>query len=144
MSFNIEIRSGSTIRLLTKGKYCDRDIVITAIDADTPAEDIQGVIKAGTYVPGDTFTTSRGEWYYIPMRFMHNGNEYSELSTEGLLGGIVTYVSADGERHEAGTGGTFTDKGEITILEDCDTRELSNYPAEYDWFTKHYTLQSGS
>lgn len=30
MSFNIEIAGGSTVRLPTAGKYCDRDIVITA------------------------------------------------------------------------------------------------------------------
>lgn len=30
MSFNIEVESGKTVRLPTKGKYCDRDIVITA------------------------------------------------------------------------------------------------------------------
>lgn len=31
MSFNIEIESGTSVRLTTAGKYCDRDIVITAI-----------------------------------------------------------------------------------------------------------------
>ena len=30
MSHNIEVQGGSTVRLPTKGKYCDRDIVITA------------------------------------------------------------------------------------------------------------------
>lgn len=30
MSFNIEIESGSSVRLPTSGKYCDRDIIITA------------------------------------------------------------------------------------------------------------------
>ena len=30
MSFNIEVEGGKTVRLPTKGKYCDRDIVITA------------------------------------------------------------------------------------------------------------------
>jgi hypothetical protein len=30
MSFNIEVDGGSSVRLPTAGKYCDRDIVITA------------------------------------------------------------------------------------------------------------------
>lgn len=30
MSFNIEIQGGTSVRLTTKGKYCDRDIVVTA------------------------------------------------------------------------------------------------------------------
>lgn len=28
--FNVEVAGGSSVRLLTKGKYCDRDIVVTA------------------------------------------------------------------------------------------------------------------
>lgn len=31
MSFNIDVEGGSSIRLPTAGKYCDRDIVITAL-----------------------------------------------------------------------------------------------------------------
>lgn len=31
MSFNIEVEGGSSVRLPTAGKYCDRDIVITAL-----------------------------------------------------------------------------------------------------------------
>lgn len=30
MSFNIEVQAGTTARLLVGGKYCDRDIVVTA------------------------------------------------------------------------------------------------------------------
>ena len=31
MSFNIEVQGGSSVRLPTAGKYCDRDIVVTAM-----------------------------------------------------------------------------------------------------------------
>lgn len=31
MSFNIEVEGGKSVRLPTSGKYCDRDIVVTAI-----------------------------------------------------------------------------------------------------------------
>ena len=30
MSFNIEVEGGKTVRLTTAGKYCDRDIMVTA------------------------------------------------------------------------------------------------------------------
>ena len=30
MSFNIEVESGNSVRLPTAGKYCDRDIIVTA------------------------------------------------------------------------------------------------------------------
>ena len=30
MSFNITVEGGSSVRLPTAGKYCDRDIVVTA------------------------------------------------------------------------------------------------------------------
>ena len=33
MSFNIEVKSGKSVRLPTAGKYCDRDIVVTATSA---------------------------------------------------------------------------------------------------------------
>jgi len=32
---NINVTSGSSIRLKTAGKYCDRDIIVTALNADT-------------------------------------------------------------------------------------------------------------
>ena len=31
MSFNITVNSGSSVRLPTKGKWCDRDIVVNAV-----------------------------------------------------------------------------------------------------------------
>ena len=35
MSFNIEVQGGTSVRLPTAGKYCDRDIVVTALGGDT-------------------------------------------------------------------------------------------------------------
>ena len=34
MSFNVEVESGTSVRLTTGGKYCDRDIVVTATGGD--------------------------------------------------------------------------------------------------------------
>lgn len=36
MSFNIKVKGGKSVRLPTGGKYCDRDIVITADGTDLP------------------------------------------------------------------------------------------------------------
>lgn len=41
MSFNIEVEGGKTVRLPTAGKYCDRDIVITA---EGGTEDLDAVL----------------------------------------------------------------------------------------------------
>lgn len=41
MSFNIEVQSGSSVRLPTSGKYCDRDIVVTATGG---VEDLDAVL----------------------------------------------------------------------------------------------------
>ena len=41
MSFNITVEGGKSIRLKTKGKYCDRDIVVTG---EGGAEDLNAVL----------------------------------------------------------------------------------------------------
>ena len=43
MRFNIEVESGDSVRLPTGGKYCDRDIVVTATSGNTDAAYQQGV-----------------------------------------------------------------------------------------------------
>lgn len=40
MSFNIEVEGGKTVRLPTAGKYCDRDIVVTAVGGGISPDDI--------------------------------------------------------------------------------------------------------
>lgn len=52
MSFNIEIESGTTARLLVGGKYCDRDIVVTATGGTFDGLYVNELI---TSISADTF-----------------------------------------------------------------------------------------
>ena len=42
MSHNITVQGGKSVRLLTAGKYCDRDIVITAVNGENTSADFLG------------------------------------------------------------------------------------------------------
>ena len=55
MSFNIEAESGTSVRLPTAGKYCDRDIVITATGGGgaEPAIESLEITENGTYTAPD-------------------------------------------------------------------------------------------
>ncbi len=60
MSLNIEVQGGTSVRLLTKGKYCDRDIVVTAtaIPGGGSLDDL-------TPTPSLVYTLSSDGSYYI-------------------------------------------------------------------------------
>ena len=77
MSFNIEVESGTSVRLPTAGKYCDRDIVVTATGGTEDLNDVlteqealiaelQAILKVRTSDDGDytaetwTFTLEDG------------------------------------------------------------------------------------
>ena len=45
--FNIEVQGGSSVRLPTRGKYCEKDIIVTAIgDSGSGTEEIENIIDA--------------------------------------------------------------------------------------------------
>lgn len=65
MSFNIEVQGGKSVRLPTKGKYCDRDIVITATGGgETPANPI---IESLSVTENGTYTAPSGVDGYSPV-----------------------------------------------------------------------------
>lgn len=64
MSFNIELQSGSAVRLKTRGKYCDRDIVVTATGGGGVAEPI---IKPLEIIENGIYTASDGVDGYSPV-----------------------------------------------------------------------------
>jgi hypothetical protein len=60
MTIKIEIQPGQTIRLKTAGKYCDRDIVITAKSAGGDTSAKLGTAKLGTMVLGKDGSATLG------------------------------------------------------------------------------------
>ena len=47
--FNIEVAGGNSVRLPTAGKYCDRDILVTATGGDTESAYQQGFDEGKQY-----------------------------------------------------------------------------------------------
>lgn len=69
MSFNIEVEGGTSVRLPTAGKYCDRDIVVTATGGGSGGSDLASILFSEktfvehtiTDIPADGF---RG-WQFV-------------------------------------------------------------------------------
>ena len=55
--FNIEVEGGKAVRLPTAGKYCDRDIVVTATGGGSTMDDFWDA-----YFTGLSFNPSTGAW----------------------------------------------------------------------------------
>lgn len=97
MSFNIEVEGGKTVRLPTKGKYCDRDIVVTA---EGGAEDLNAVLTEQEALIATLQDTLRGkaagggETPADP-RDQYQRVEYIESAEEGTYPYIITDFYAD-------------------------------------------------
>lgn len=61
MSFNITVEGGTSVRLPTEGKYCDRDIVITATGSGTAPEDLDSVLSEQEALIATLQDTLRGK-----------------------------------------------------------------------------------
>lgn len=61
MSFNITVEGGTSVRLPTEGKYCDRDIVITATGNGTAPEDLDSVLTEQESLIAELQDTLRGK-----------------------------------------------------------------------------------
>lgn len=60
--YNFTVESGSAVRLKTAGKYCDRDIVVTATGCDNSVED--GLIKRTLTEYTNDRVTSIGQYAF--------------------------------------------------------------------------------
>lgn len=70
MSFNIEIQSGTSARLPTAGKYCDRDIVVTAAENHAVEDALIRRAIEGDYT--NDRVTSIGGYAFINCRELGN------------------------------------------------------------------------
>jgi hypothetical protein len=92
MSFNIEVEGGSSVRLPTAGKYCDRDIVITALGGGGGESEAVELLYETTFsvaesIPTNTKTT---------LATIQTGLTKNEFSN-GTLGIVVIECTNDTE-----------------------------------------------
>lgn len=67
MSFNIEVEGGTSVRLPTAGKYCDRDIVVTALGGGGGTTPANPVIEPLEVTQNGTYTAPAGVDGYSPV-----------------------------------------------------------------------------
>ena len=79
MSFNITVEGGSSVRLPTAGKYCDRDIVITA---EGGTEDLNDVLTEQEALITELQETLRG-------KATGSGISPDDIASAGITGDIV-------------------------------------------------------
>lgn len=69
--FNIEVQGGSSVRLTTAGKYCDRDIIVTA-SGGGGAEEIENIIDQSGVLDSTDGTVTEKVEQLIDTRFLFN------------------------------------------------------------------------
>ena len=95
MSFNIEVEAGTSVRLPTAGKYCDRDIVITATGG---AEDLNAVLTEQEALIATLQETLKGKAAgggESDPRDQYQRVEYIESAVEETYPYIITDICAD-------------------------------------------------
>lgn len=89
MSFNIEVEGGKTVRLPTAGKYCDRDIVVTATGGGAS----EPIIESLEITENGTYTAPDGVDGYSPVTVNVPTGGVSE-NFDKLIDGTITEVSS--------------------------------------------------
>lgn len=92
--FNIEVQGGSSVRLPTAGKYCEKDIIVTAIGGGT--EEIENIIdESGVLGTTDGTVEDKVEalidkakwedvWYKQSEKFANTTSMFNRLQAETL------------------------------------------------------------
>jgi hypothetical protein len=90
MSHNITVESGKSLKLKTAGKYCDRDIIVTAEGGTTPSEPI---IEALDITENGTYTAADGVDGYSPITVNVSGGTNTESEeVAALLSNTMTVL----------------------------------------------------
>ena len=84
MSFNITVEGGTSVRLPTAGKYCDRDIVVTSTGGK---EDLDAVLTEQEALIQQLKLELAGKAY-------GGGITHDDIATAGITGDIVLSVSS--------------------------------------------------
>lgn len=87
MSFHIEVQSGSSVRLPTKGKYCDRDIVVAAVGGGGSGENKLALIlgkQSATENPYEITESDLGTAIAIPIHFFYGKTGLTRFSSENI------------------------------------------------------------
>lgn len=87
MSFNIEVEGGTSIRLPTAGKYCDRDIVVTATGVV-----VEPVIEALEVTENGTYTAPEGVDGYSPVTVNVSGDVDAVVAK--FIAGTITTIES--------------------------------------------------
>lgn len=106
--FNIEVQGGSSVRLPTAGKYCDRDIIVTASGGGGTEEKVKGIIFSeftGIYnmptvadlrsIPAE-MGNGGAYWYHLFGNYSTSGNGglFTSLKEVYLPDGILSIGNA--------------------------------------------------
>jgi hypothetical protein len=145
--FNIEIAGGSTVRLKTAGKYCDRDILVTAKGGSDPT---YKVIPLGKYVfhPNSDadLELSIAEWYDEENEYYEPYPEWFTAyveSEEATMTGFGMYCTNEAPEVECTYDYSewlnfyITDGTVVTVI-----REIEVPKEQYDAFMQYFTLES--
>lgn len=87
MSYNITVEGGSSVRLKTAGKYCDRDIVVTATGGGG------GDVNTGTCSVVIDVPSSAN--YYIGRETVSNGDVVYNITRSYASGNIPVNTRCD-------------------------------------------------
>lgn len=130
MSHNITVEGGKTVRLPTAGKYCDRDIVITA----TGGGGADPVIKSLAITENGTYTAPDGVDGYSPVVVnVPTPDGYIQPSgtkeiTDNGTHDVTAYASVNVNVPTGGGGGEPDHREQYQRVEYIESAEEGTYP----------------
>ena len=129
MTHNITVEGGTSVRLPTAGKYCDRDIVVTATGGGSVSEPstISGINLhnketdiPNTYLSGATVIAYNG-WKTTDFIPVEEGKFYFVYSTSAFDSKYCSKFDANKENAKAISGTiNFTDKNKPLFIQGHD------------------------